>query len=58
MSQKKKFEATKKLLVSLSSKLRTLKSAFPELSLFIEELDSVDFLTHQEVRTKKLDEHL
>ena len=54
MSQKKNFEATKKLLVSLSSKLRTLKSAFPELSLFIEELESVEFLTHQAVRTKKL----
>ena len=55
MSQKKKFETTKQLIVSLSAKLRTFKNEFTDLSLFIEELDSLNFLlTHQEVKTKKL----
>jgi len=52
MSQRNKFEVAKKIIISLSSNLRTFKNDFPELAHFIEELDSINFLsTHNLVRT-------
>ena len=52
MCQRNNFEVAKKIIISLSIKLRTFKKEFPELLYFIEELDSLDFLlTHKVVRT-------
>ncbi len=48
MSQSDKFEIAKKMIISLSSKLRTFKDEFPELLQFIEKLENIDFLvTHK-----------
>ena len=54
MSIRNNFEITKKLIVSVSAKLRTLKSEVPDLSNFIEEFERVNFsLRHPSINTKR-----
>lgn len=43
MTQRKNFLIAKKIIISLTLKLRTFDNQFPELSLFIRELENIDF---------------
>ncbi len=53
MSQRNKFEIAEKIIISLSSKLRTFKNESSELIQFIRELESINFsLTHELTATK------